>query len=123
LGARKGRPYSRKDKLNISQTVVAFPPGCIYNVEKGTNFRAEGEWVMAVILSMGDLGIKQPQADNKKSMKKWFENPFYDAEMHRVNMSRAVHPSQANENVIDLLYIWAAVYTGFSMHWFVKYVI
>lgn len=78
---------------------------------------------MAVILSMGDFGIKQPEANNDNGAKKWFEDAFYNAEMHRVSMSRAQHPSQASENVIDLLYVWAVAYTGFTACWFVKYVI
>ncbi len=78
---------------------------------------------MAVILSMGDFCFKQPPADNQKGMKKWLESAFYDAEMHRVNMSRADHPNRVNKTVIDLLYIWAAVYTGLTAYWFVKYVI
>jgi len=52
-----------------------------------------------------------------------FEQPFFDAEMARVELSRAGHPSEANYAVIYALYAWAVIYIGMSIQWFVKYII
>jgi len=80
---------------------------------------------MAVVLSLEERRNKQLRtcSNNNSGMEKWFEKPLFDGEMHRVNMSRADHPSHSNEVVIDLLYIWAALYIGISSYWFVKYII
>ncbi len=77
---------------------------------------------MAVVVDIGRWW-SNPLPEQKNCWERLLESPFYKAEMNRVEMSRAEHPGRVNECVIDLLYIWAAVYTGISAYWFVKYVI
>ena len=79
---------------------------------------------MAIVVSMGDRRSKRLiTGSSSSSMEEWFEKPILESEMHRVNMSRVDHPNQSNEIVVDLLYIWAALYIGISSYWFVKYII
>ena len=82
---------------------------------------------MAIVLSMEERRSKKLMngSNNAKhsGIEEWFEKPLFEAEMRRVNMSRADHPGHSNEMVIDLLYIWAALYIGISSYWFVKYII
>lgn len=78
---------------------------------------------MAIVVSMGERRSKQLITGSNSGMEKWFEKPLFEAEMRRVNMSRVDHPNCSNEIVVDLLYIWAALYIGISSYWFVKYII
>lgn len=78
---------------------------------------------MAVVMNMADWRCGNTVEERKNWLQNMLEKPFYNAELHRVNMSRAEHPSQSNESVLDVLFTWAALYVGISAYWFVKYII
>jgi len=92
-------------------------------LKRAQTSKSEGEWAMAIVISMGERRNKQVITGSSNGIEEWFEKSLLDVEMHRVNMSRVDHPNHANEIVIDLLYIWAALYIGISSYWFVKYII
>lgn len=77
---------------------------------------------MSLVLSIGDW-VSAPVERPKNLMERVFEQPLYDAEMVRVELVRAGHPSEVNENILNFLFAWAIIYTGLSAYWFVKYVI
>lgn len=79
---------------------------------------------MAIVVCMGERhGNKQQPAGSDGLFYKWLVKPFCDAEMHRVEMSRVDHPGQSNEIAVKLLTVWAVVFAGLSLCWFVKYII
>jgi len=77
---------------------------------------------MAMVISMGEWKSEVP-AKQSNWFERVFEQPFFDAEMARVELSRADHPSEASYAVIYALYTWAVFYIGISIQWFVKYII
>jgi len=86
---------------------------------------------MAIVLNMEERRSKKLMNGNNsgkntgknKGIEGWFEKPLFEAEMRRVIVSRVDHPNHSNEIVIDLLYIWAALYISISSYWIVKYII
>lgn len=78
---------------------------------------------MAIVVSIGEWRREQPAETPKNWVEKWLEKPFCMAELHRARISRVEHPGRVDNTVIELLYVWAALYVGISAYWFVKYVI
>ncbi|WP_157833574.1 hypothetical protein [Desulfotruncus alcoholivorax] len=77
---------------------------------------------MALVVSIGDW-VTGPVERPKNLMERIFEQPLFDAEMVRVELTRAGHPSEVNENILNFLFTWAIIHIGLSAYWFVKYVI
>lgn len=77
---------------------------------------------MSLVLSIGDW-VSGPVERPKNLMERIFEQPLLDAEMTRVELTRADHPGEANENILNFLFTWAIIHIGLSAYWFVKYVI
>ncbi|TYO97328.1 hypothetical protein [Desulfallas thermosapovorans] len=80
---------------------------------------------MAVVINMGDLraGVPANEENERKNLaERWLEEPFLRAELARVEMCRADHPSQVSEGVINYLFAGAMCLLGCSAFWFVKYV-
>ena len=77
---------------------------------------------MALVLSIGDW-VSGPVERPKSLMERVFEQPLFDAEMARVELTRADHPNEVNENILNFIFTWAVIYIGLSAYWFVKYVI
>ena len=77
---------------------------------------------MALVLSIGDW-VTGPAGKPQSFMERIFEQPLFEAEMARVEATRADHPREVNENILNFLFTWAIIHIAISTYWFVKYVI
>lgn len=78
---------------------------------------------MAVVLNFGEQRENSVLPEKKGWAERCLENPFLKAELARVEISRAGHPSLVNEKILPVLFSWAMVQNSLSAYWFVKYVI
>ncbi|MBF7084565.1 hypothetical protein IT084_16630 [Desulfallas sp. Bu1-1] len=77
---------------------------------------------MAVVLNIGGWRGK-PVLKRENWAERYLENPFLKAELARVEISRADHPSLVSDKIVRVLFVWAMIHNSFSACWFVKYVI
>jgi len=77
---------------------------------------------MALVLNIGEWRVEQVPVKGN-----WFERyleySLFRAEMARVEITRADHPQQVKENIVNILTLWAILQVGLSAYLFVKYVI
>lgn len=105
----------------IFHKVIDFLLPGNYNGINGIWCEGRGR-VVAVVISMGNLR-ESPAIKQENKAVRWLEDPFLQAELARVEMCRADHPSHVNEGIINYIFACAISYVGVSAYWLVKYII
>lgn len=75
-----------------------------------------------MLLNMGEC-LAAPNRKRENAAERLLEDPFLKMELARAEMCRANQPSEVNEGIINVLSVWAIIFCGVSIYWFVKYVI